>query len=1082
MIMFDNRFVCPISGGPTLVAWRCLALACLLLAGQAIPLKAQVASVIQGYVSDTTGGAIPGVTVKATNENTGVSREVRSSPDGYYRIPDLLPGRYEVRAEMAGFKVFIERNVDLTGHTVLGLNIKLEVGDVTESITVSAAEARVETQEVRISGVVNEREVRSLPLQGRGVTQLALLGPGITGRVGGTGNYCCDVFSNFVGAEISSGGNERKEQYFLDGITLRYSEGSSWSAAFTPNPDAVAEVRVSTDPFSAELGRISGPQVQMVSKGGTNDWHGTGHFTLQDNSLNAKPYFGTELPDSYYRLFGGTAGGPILRDRLFIFGAFEGLRANVAGGFTALTETEQFKNQVMQLRPNSVAATMMQDHPPLRYATEDLRDLGALLPNGEYTETPDGVPDVGLVRVDSPFKRKGSQINTRVDYHFPNAKDRIYASYWRTKPDWGNNPLRPDYFLATSNAINWGNFVHTRIFSPTVLNDARFAVHDIFFEQNYPDLQKIINKPSINTDDGISWGLPFENIYNSRVYQIADTLAISQGRHNTKIGVDYRHSLLLADWPNPPGYYFANIFEFANDNPYEESRTIDSSTGATDPLTHLPMYTGDFSVFMQNTWQVTPTLTVNYGLRWETFFPTWINDRQNSQPVMLSKDVTNPAAIANLVNRPVDKLYDRDLNNFGPRIGVAWDPTGQGRVVIRGGFALLYDEISTFPLYETYNNPPGLAYLSAGPQHGTAITYGLATPGTRQFPVNPDLQAPQLNDKGGIEGARTRVSGIVTDLEAPMVVNFKGGIQYQAFSDVLVQLNYSFRRTNNDLYSNTNISRFEGDLLDGTLDGYVPEFAGVRMLSNRGKKLYHGFSANVTKRFSHGYMVTGSYTYNYGKNNDNDSNPYPNYYADETDPLRPELDYARDDIAHVFTLSSVWELPVLRNSSSVLGRILGGWNLTTLWNLQSGGLFRPFSGAAYGNGGDFNGDGVRNDRPDAPTADLPSSFSKEEWLSGAFAASVFPRPDPGSPRPGTLSRDRFRGPGYANVNMSLLKDFRLGFGGREEDIIQFRLEAFNIFNRVNLTGVQGNIMNPTFGIANGASQNRVLQLAVKYIF
>jgi hypothetical protein len=1063
-------------------ARACLLLACALLAGLPGVLHGQVASVIQGYVSDTTGGAIAGAAIKATNQDTGVTKTAESTADGYYRIPDLLPGPYEVRAEISGFKTFIQTNLVLTGHTVTGVNISLEVGDVTESVTVAASEVEVETQEVRISGVIDERELRSLPLQGRGVTQLALLAPGITGRAGGSGVYCCDVFSNFSGAEISSGGNERKEQYFLDGITLRYSEGSSWSTAFSPNPDAVAEVRVSTDPHSAELGRISGPQVQIVSKGGTNEWHGTGHYTFQDDTMNAKPYFSGELPDSYYRLYGGTIGGPIIRDRLFVFGAFEGLRAKVAGSFTALTETEQFKNQVTQLRPDSIAAAMMAEHPPLRYPTEELTDLGALLPGGGYTDQPDGTPDVGLVRVDSPFERWGTQINTRVDYHFPNGKDRIYASYWRTRPKWGSNVLRPDYALNTYTATNWGNFVHTRTFSPTVLNEARFALSDIFFDQTYPALDEIINKPGIFTDDGISWNSPFENIYHSRVYQVADNLSLSHGRHAFKIGVDYRHSLLTADWPNAPSYYFANVFEFATDTPYEESRTIDSTTGATDPRTHMPMYTGDFSIFMQNSWQVLPNLTVNYGLRWETFFPIWIQDRPNAQPVLTSDEVTNPAAIAGVVNRPVDKLYNQDFNNFGPRIGIAWDPTSSGRMVVRAGFGLLYDEVATFPLYDTYNNPPGLAFLAAGPQYGSQVTYGLAPQGTRQFPINPELEAPELNDKGGIAGARTRVSGIVTDLESPMILSFKTGVQYQAMSDVLVQVNYSYRSTTNDLYNITSVNRFQGDLVDGLINGFAPDFAGIRMLTNRGERRYHGFATNLTKRFSQGYMLTASYTYNYGKNNDNDSNPYPNYYAEETDPLHPEFDYARDDTAHVFTLSGVWELPILRNSTNLAGKILGGWVLNSVWNFQSGGLFRPFSGSAYGNGGDFNADGVRNDRPDAPVGDLPSSFSKGDWQDGALEASAFPLPDAASPRPGTLARDRFRGPGYANIDLSLLKEFRFGAGSFEDDRLQVRFETFNLFNRVNITGTERNIANSNFGRATGAAQNRVLQLGVKYIF
>jgi hypothetical protein len=375
-----------------------------------------------------------------------------------------------------------------------------------------------------------------------------------------------------------------------------------------------------------------------------------------------------------------------------------------------------------------------------------------------------------------------------------------------------------------------------------------------------------------------------------------------------------------------------------------------------------------------------------------------------------------------------------------------------------------------------------LAVLSAGPQHGSRITYALAPPGTRDFPVNPDLRAPRLTSRGGVEGALARVAGIVTDLQAPRILSLKTGMQYQLSGDTLAQLNYSYRKTTNDLYSITNINRYAGDVVDGRLDGFTPEFGAIRMLTNRGDKAYHGLSANLTKRFSRGFSVNGSYTYNHGKNNDGDNNPYPDYSAGETDPVNPSLDYARDDIPHVFTLHSVWELPVFRSGGSAVHRVLGGWQLNAIANLQSGGAFVPISTAAYGNGGDFNADGVRSDRPDAPAGDVPSSFSKSEWLRGPLSPSMFPLPSASAPRAGTLPRDYFRGPGYANVDVGLMKAFALAFAGRERGRVQLRAEAFNIFNRVNLSNVERRLNNAQFGFPTSAAQNRVLQISAKYMF
>ncbi|MCI0622171.1 MAG: carboxypeptidase regulatory-like domain-containing protein [Acidobacteria bacterium] len=1044
-------------------------------------LLAQSTSTIQGQITDASGGAIAGATVRTTNGDTGFNKTAVSANDGFYRVPDLLPGSYDVRVEASGFKIHVSRHLSVAGNAVVAVNVSMEVGEVTQTIDVSAEEPLVETQMTRISEVLPEQEVRSLPLQGRGVLNLSLLTPGVTGKAGAPGVYCCDVFSNFAAPRISAGGNEEKGQWFLDGITLRYSEGSTWGAAFSPNPDAIGEVRVSTHPDTAELGRISGPQVQMVSKGGTNNWHGTSHYTFQNNQLNARPFFSDTTPDSYYRLFGGTVGGPILKDRLFVFGAYEGLRSLVAGAFEARVETEQFRDLVIRTRPNSAAAKVYQTVPPLRYPTEGLQDLGTLLPGGGSSADPDGIPDVGLVAVDNPFTRAGNQFNLRLDYQFPNAKDRLFGSYWYTRPEWGSNVVRPKLFFEIYTKVQALNVVHTRSFTPNILNEARFGGNDIAFDVSYPQLAEVINIPYLFSDDGaVGISAPFENIYHSRVYQFADNLSVNRGRHAFKFGMDYRHSLLTAEWPQPPSWSFGTIFDFANDNPYFESRTLEVATGAPG-RTHLPMYTGDFSLFFQNTWQIRPNLTLNYGLRWEVFFPVWLQDQKNFQPIISSDQVTNPTAIAQVVNREVDRLYSRDMNNFGPRLGLAWDPTKEGKLVVRAGFGMLYDEINTYVLYGVEDNPPQFFSANAGPELGTPIVYGLAKPGTRDFPINPSFRAPQLTPAGGIVGTKVNIAGTVSDLKAPLIYDFMGGVQYQLATDWLVQANYKYRRGTSELYRPRNINRFQGDLLDGIRDGFNPNFNSISVLTNRGRRLYHGLVTNVTKRFSQGFSLSGSYTYNYGKNNFAlvQSGGGDFYYANETDAFNQDLDYARDDIPHVLTIHSLWELPILRNRSDWLGRILGGWQLNTIWLLQSGEPFVPVSTAAYLNGGDFNADGYRNDRPDRPTQSLPSSYSRGEWLAGPLKASQFPLPAPATPRPGNLPRDAFRLPGYANVDIAFIKEFGVW---KESGKLQIRAETFNAFNRVNLSFIENSINNANFGFPTGAYQNRVLQFAVKFLF
>ena len=237
------------------------ALACLA--------HAQVTGSIQGRISDPSGGIIAGASVRITNEATGVARSTQAAGDGYYRVPDLLPGLYDIRAEQPGFKTLFRKSIELRSEEVLNLDLRLEVGDTTQTVEVNAEVPQVETTEARISKVVGTEQIESLPAIGRGVMWLAVNTPGIEskaedGRIG----QCCDAFSSLASPSLSSAGNELKAAFYLDGIALHYGDGMSWNLAFSPNLDAVQEMRISTNPTSVEEGILSGVQVQMVTKRG----------------------------------------------------------------------------------------------------------------------------------------------------------------------------------------------------------------------------------------------------------------------------------------------------------------------------------------------------------------------------------------------------------------------------------------------------------------------------------------------------------------------------------------------------------------------------------------------------------------------------------------------------------------------------------------------------------------------------------------------------------------------------------------------------------------------------------------------
>lgn len=1059
------RTLCRFSGSKLMQAAGAL----LLLAPF---LTAQVTSAIQGRTSDTSGAVLAGASVRVTNEATGVSRVTQSSEDGYYRVPDLLPGPYEIRAEQPGFKTLFRRNIELSSQAVLNLDLTLEVGDTRQTVEVKAEVPQVETTEARISEVVHTEQIQSLPAIGRGLMWLAMTTPGVQGKgEDGRIGQCCDAFSSLASPSLSSGGSELKAAFFLDGIALHYGDGMGWNLAFTPNLDAVEEMRVSTNPTSADEGVLSGVQVQMVTKGGTNALHGAGHYTFLEDTFNALPYGASsgDVGSWYQRYFGGAAGGRIVKDRLFFFGAYEGLREKraAAAGAAVTVETEAFKNWVTDTRPNSVAAQLLATAPPFKYATDNLVDV-----NG------DGIMDLGTVAMDRPSSRTGNQFNGRVDYLSRSAKDRFYGSYWRNRPVQPILDVRPQLDYTQKTGTDLISAVNAHTFTPSSVNELRFSTlfgpnWDWRFTNNRYDI------PCVLTDDGLGFPSTFSGacsysyeVQTNRIYDIRDTFSWNRGAQSWKFGGSYRHVYMTDPaylFGDTPAYNFASITDFANDNPYIETRNVDAATGKLrDPFVEAK--NRQLSFFAQNSWQVRPGLTLNLGLRWDYYavFPvSGIQKPRNTFAPVFSDDQVTPQGIVGVRNQKVERSFNRDLNNFGPRISVAWDPTKRGRMAIRGGFFILYDEIASLGLYRSYyGNPPISSLLNAGPDYGIPIVYGLAPQGTRDFPINPGLVGPAIDPALGIfTGTRPGLTGYAKDWSQPMVYDANAAFQRQVLEDLSVTVTYHHRRTTNDVFS-FNANRFTGDLADGYLDRLNPYYGGITTYVNRGRRIYHGLIFAANKRFFRGWQLNASYTYNNGRTN----------YGG-TEAYNPAVDWARDEPAtHAVKMNSVWDLPFLRTRRDLVGSLFGGWQLSTIWNFESGSYFNPVSTAAFGSGGDFNADGNRSDRPDLPQGDLSRSFSKQDWMNGALTASIFPLP--GAIRSGTLPRNYFKGPGYARIDASFAKRFAIG----ERAALQFQAQASNLLNRVNIASVSNSLTDTSFGRATGFYPMRTVQMSIKVVF
>ncbi len=474
-----------------------------------------------------------------------------------------------------------------------------------------------------------------------------------------------------------------------------------------------------------------------------------------------------------------------------------------------------------------------------------------------------------------------------------------------------------------------------------------------------------------------------------------------------------------------------------------------------------------------NSWQVRHGLTLNLGLRWDYYAPHKLDGmqqpRQTYGPLFTNSQVT-PDGVATVANKPVTTSFDKDLNNFSPRISVAWDPKGTGKNVIRAGLFLLHDEFNSLNLYRNfYGNPPISSTLNAGPDYGIPIVYGIAPEGTRNFPVNPNLAGPGIDSNWGVfEGTQPTITGYARDLAAPTVYDVNVAYQRQVLTNLAATVAYHYRRSTNDLLS-YNTNRVSGDLLDGNIDRISPHYGSINLNYNAGRRIYHGMVFELSKRLAHGWQMAGSYSYHNGRTN----------YGGVTEVFRPELDWARDESStHGIKMNAVWDLPMFRERHDVVGTFLGGWQLSGIANMESGPYFNPTTGSRYSAGGDFNADGQRSDRPDLPTSNVPTGFSKSDWMNGAMSASIFPLPATGDIRVGTLPRNYFHRPGYTRFDLSFGKKFRIG----ERLALQYQLQSSNILNHVNISGASSSLTSASFARASGFYPMRTVQMVFKAIF
>lgn len=757
------------------------ALPLLLLLLFSSPAHGQFKAVIQGTVLDPQGSAVTGAKVTVTNQDTGVSHDTVTSAQGFYRASELPPGTYTVTVEATGFKQSISKDIIVEAEQSRGFDISLQVGAVSEQVTVSATSGGLQTEDASVTGTLTSQEVLTLPQFGRDPYELIRLTPGVFGDAARAGNGNSFALPQQVGPGgsnnaifqtenqvqiVSNGQRVTANSYSLDGVSVN-SLSNGGAAVITPNQESVQELVVTSASYNAEQGRNSGAQIEVITKGGTNDYHGSALAHFNDKGLNAfnKFYGANNVPlssisceggafkivaqhcptrnDQKYRDYAGSIGGPIIRKKLFFFFSYEGLRLrNTTVSRDVKLETPAFEKYVQQANPNSIAAKIFStpgiaprisntisqtdccslitnpadpNFHPLGTWYQPGTGIGQAIGNG-----PDGIPDWGIFDLTKPNSSSGNQYNGRLDY--TRGQDQFFASTFivsLNNVNGGNRPLEDVAFPAKNyvGTLGW-----TRTISSVIVNEVRFNFTRFAFDQLQPLGRTNYGIPQIRLFDFDAGGLgdvgtlmgigqsgttPGKLAENTFAFR--DTVNWVHRNHAFKFGVDVTREQNNDNEPGfeRPNYQFRGLLNFANDACcFFEGVGFDPKTGGN--LNGQRYFrTAAYSLFVQDDWRLRSNLTLNLGLRWEYFSP--INEAKG----LMSNYIFGSQGFVNGSVETVKQLYNSDRKNFGPRIGFAYSPNIFGRrTVIRGGFGILYDRPFNTEFSNIRQNTPFSAQAS----------------------------------------------------------------------------------------------------------------------------------------------------------------------------------------------------------------------------------------------------------------------------------------------------------------------------------------------------------------------------------
>jgi hypothetical protein len=1031
---------------------RSLALAAAMLLAIHVPVaSAQItAATVSGVVADETGGVLPGVDVMLKNVETGLTRSVVTADDGSYNVPGLPPGLYDARASLPGFTPAVRSGIELAVGQQASLNLTLKVG-VTEMVMVASTAALVDTKSSSLSALVDEKTIEELPLNGRNFIELALLQPGVTAfSMRGPGSLTSR------GEQINiNGANGRANSYLLDGANMSSYAGVAVSTAAdtTLGVDMIREFRVVTNAFSADYGRASGGVISVVSKSGTNQPHGSGFEFFRDSALDARNFFDVGPPPSFERhQLGLTGGGRIRKDRTFFFGGVERLVESL--GLTRLPTVPSAAARAGQLWPiNPVVRPYLDLFPQ---------------PNG---------PELGggLARFTFPVDQTTAETSAqvRVDHSFSGA-DSLFVRYTIDDAARGLPTLFPRFSSDQKSRSQWLTIEEKRTVSPALLNTARFSYSQVKLGQSVvsdgvgPELAFVPGQSTIGeiTIGGIMevLGPTRNNPSNNDIeyFTFSNDLAYSKGRHFLKTGVliEPVQTYALTSTNLRGRFTFTNLENFLAGR---SSRFTGVLPGADVERFRRNTL---FGFYVQDDLTLHARLTINLGLRYE--FDTVPNETSGRDSSLRNRVTDSDFTVGPIFENP-------SLKNLGPRGGVAWDVLGDGKTSVQGGAGVYYDTDGTF----------NTALLGATFSPPFALPVNIA---------NPTFPHPSFDGIAGDRAARA----IDYHVQQPRMLTGHVTFEREVLPNFVLIAGYAGSRGYNlaqAIEGNPAVPQVQPDgtkFFPANAPRSNPNWGSIDFRTANGRSWYNALQLGATRRSSRGFQ--GQVSYTFGEVIDETQGQVgidaTNSSVFPQDPIDPGNDRgpADFDVRHVLTMNVTWELPFGQQLTGLAGAFARGWQINGVGVLRSGVPFSPAitSGVNWSRSGNVaNGAEDRpNLRPGVTPQDIVLGGPNQYFDPNAFVLQ---------PKGflGNAGRNMLRGPGFVNFDLSAVKHRSWHFAGKG-GAIEFRVEAFNVFNRPNFSipnrvvfagASEGEAPLSTAGqITSTANAARQIQLGVKIKF